>query len=196
MSPKILKFLYFLGCFFGWGFSTFIMGYLGKVMSFETAIFYNFIGMGLFTLIIIPKIQLGWSSYHVWAIINGVAFTVADYSYYRVCVLPSIHMNHLQLSRSGLDVSTLGPLTSLYVLMPIMLGIVFLREPVTLKKAIGIILAIVAIYLLSSEEHASNNETEEEVSNFTNNSHKSQLSIAHNMNDHNWKQIPLYFLMN
>ena len=81
---EIIQFLSVLGCFFGWGFSTFIMGYLGKLISLETALFYNFMGMGLFNLLITHKITIGWSQNHFWALLNGVAFTMADYAYYKV----------------------------------------------------------------------------------------------------------------
>ncbi len=60
-----------------------------------------------------------------------------------------------QLSGLGMAVSTLGPLSSLYVVLPIVLGITILKEPVTPKKALGLILAVSAIYVLSSAEHES-----------------------------------------
>jgi hypothetical protein len=63
-----------------------IMGYLGKVMSFENALFYNLVGVAMCNIFLIPKISIGWSANHFWAIMNGVAFTVADFSYYRVSI--------------------------------------------------------------------------------------------------------------
>jgi len=127
-----------LCCFFGWGFSTFIMGFLGKVISYETALFYNLIGVALCNLLIAHRVNFGMSANHFWAILNGVAFTLADFAYYK-------------LSKGGMHVSTLGPLTSLYVLMPIILGIVVLKEPITTRKVVGFVLAITAIYILSTE---------------------------------------------
>ena len=70
-----------------------------------------------------------------------------------------------------MDVSILGPLTSLFVtvpgnhfsfcinafhanlrFLPVILGIILLHEPITLKKVAGVILAFAAIYILSTED--------------------------------------------
>jgi len=45
--------------------------------------------------------------------------------------------------------SNIIPVTSLYIVVAVILAFVFLHEPFTVKKAIGILLAVVAIYLLS-----------------------------------------------
>lgn len=52
-----------------------------------------------------------------------------------------------------MSVSTLGPLSSLYICIPVVLGITVLKEPVTAKKLLGLLFAVAAIYLLSSAEH-------------------------------------------
>lgn len=52
----------------------------------------------------------------------------------------------------GVSVSVLGPVTALYIIVPAVLGVVVLGERITLRKAAGIMLAMVAIYLLASEE--------------------------------------------
>jgi transporter family protein len=54
----------------------------------------------------------------------------------------------------GMSVSVLGPVTALYIIVPAVLGVLLLGESVTLRKVGGILLAMVAIYLLASEEGA------------------------------------------
>jgi drug/metabolite transporter (DMT)-like permease len=58
-----------------------------------------------------------------------------------------------QLSESGMDVSTLGPLSSVFVSVPAILGVVILGEPITFRKMFGILLAFSAVYVLSTEDH-------------------------------------------
>ena len=85
---------YFMCCLVGWGSSTFIMGYIGKLMDFETAIFYNLVGVLLFNIPTISRVQYGFTINHVWAIVNGLAFTLADYAYYKVRHLLSLLKMH------------------------------------------------------------------------------------------------------
>lgn len=47
------------------------------------------------------------------------------------------------------EASTVIPITSLYIVIAAILAVIFLREPVTIRKVSGIIAAVVAILLLS-----------------------------------------------
>jgi len=131
--------IWFLMCVIGWGMSSFLMGYVGKELPYQTALFYQMIGVTIMTILNGQGIQVGLTSAHVAALMNGIFFTIADIAYYK-------------LSESGMDVSTLGPLTSLYVVIPAILGVLILKEPITTRKVIGLFLAITALYLLSSSE--------------------------------------------
>lgn len=51
------------------------------------------------------------------------------------------------LSRA--EASTIVPLTALYPALTALLAIVFLHESVTLTKVVGVVLSLIAIYLLS-----------------------------------------------
>jgi len=127
------------------------MGYLGKQnISFETCLFYQGIAAAIVGATVVFWVDFGFTLNHFFAILNGISFTLADLSYY-------------MLSRSGMSVSTLGPLSSLYVCVPVVLGIALLHEEVTSTKMIGLMSAIAAVYLLSSAEH----EHEEEESHTT-----------------------------
>jgi transporter family protein len=54
----------------------------------------------------------------------------------------------------GMSVSVLGPVTALYIVVPAVLGVLCLGETFTLRKVVGLVLAVSAIYLLASEEGA------------------------------------------
>eukprot|EP01116_Phalansterium_solitarium_P025673 TRINITY_DN9935_c0_g1_i1.p1 TRINITY_DN9935_c0_g1~~TRINITY_DN9935_c0_g1_i1.p1 ORF type:complete len:187 (+),score=16.11 TRINITY_DN9935_c0_g1_i1:119-679(+) len=131
---------YFLVVTGGWGFSTFIMGFIGKRMTFETALVYTFVGFALVSLATANRVQHGLSIFHFWAVLNGISQAVADLFYYK-------------LSDRGMSVSTLGPLTSTFVIVPTVLGILLLKESVSKKKILGLVLGIAAAYLLAAAEH-------------------------------------------
>lgn len=93
--------IYFMGCTLGWGFSTFIMGFLGKEdISYETAMFYQSIGAALVGSSVIFKVNFGLTSNHLLAICNGIAFSMADLAYYMVCF---IFVNYQQFSYQDLE---------------------------------------------------------------------------------------------
>jgi transporter family protein len=54
------------------------------------------------------------------------------------------------LLHRGFPVSIVYPLTALYPLVTVILGVIFLGESLTFAKGIGVILAVVAIVILSS----------------------------------------------
>jgi len=133
--------VYFLGCTAGWGFSTFIMGFLGKeTIAFETLLFYQGLGALFVGFSVVHKVEFGFSTNHLLAVLNGLSFSLADLSYYL-------------LSRAGMSVSILGPMSSMYVVIPMILGVTLLKEPLTFKKVLGLVCAMAAIYFLSSAEH-------------------------------------------
>jgi hypothetical protein len=93
------SFLYFLGCTLGWGFSTFIMGFIGKEnIAFETALFYQSIGAVLIGVSVIWRVEFGMSYNHMLCILNGISFTLADLSYYMVSRHPYLHNSERLLS--------------------------------------------------------------------------------------------------
>jgi uncharacterized membrane protein len=70
---------------------------------------------------------------------------MADIAYYKVL---DFFLTFSQLSSGGMEVSTLGPLSSLYVVVPVLLGITLLHEHLTASKTLGLICAGAAVYLL------------------------------------------------
>jgi drug/metabolite transporter (DMT)-like permease len=57
-------------------------------------------------------------------------------------------MGYYELSADGADVSVVSPLIGLYTLVPIVLGLIFLKEKKTLTKFAGIFLSCLSVVLL------------------------------------------------
>jgi uncharacterized membrane protein len=132
-----MSLFYFSVCFFGWGVAVFLMTIIGKNLEHRTTLVCNLIGYLLVNLFVIPKVKWGWSFHHGLAILVGVLFVISNLAYY-------------QLSKLGGQASVLAPLTGLYVLVPVVLGWLVLGEPPTLRKWFGLVLALAAIWLLST----------------------------------------------
>ncbi len=103
--------------------------------------------VGLFVL---PGAQVSVGGAHrYWSMLNGFAACLADMAYYKVCfiLLSSLSLKKLlssmrkcvQLSELGVRVSVLGPVTGLYLVVPAVLGVLLLDEPLTLQKVIGLV---------------------------------------------------------
>jgi len=138
---KILQTVYVGSIFLGWGFSTFIMGFTGKYVPYPTALFCNMLGMVIVNAFFVNSLQWAITPYHFVAVLAGVLITVADLGYYK-------------LADSGMDVSIVGPISSLYILVPALLGVVILKEPLSSRKVIGVLLALLAMYFLSTSDNS------------------------------------------
>lgn len=78
--------------------------------------------------------SLEWNRYGFLALGIGVISAMAIITFYRALKLG--------------PVSVVIPLTSLYLVIPVILGIVFLNESITPSKAVGVVMAALAIWLL------------------------------------------------
>ena len=79
--------------------------------------------------------SFGWPS--LVAIAIGAMYVIGNAAFYKLSQVA--------------DVSTLAPIVSLQIMIPIALGIALLGEPVTVRKAFGVLLATASIWLLSTE---------------------------------------------
>ncbi|MDA0840105.1 MAG: EamA family transporter [Planctomycetota bacterium] len=131
----------FAVCFFGWGFAIFIMTIVGKALDQKTIIVCNLIGYLIANIYFVPRAKLAWTMNHGLATLVGILFVLSNLAYYKLC-------------ESGAQASVLAPLSGLYVIVPVILGILFLNEEPTIQKMGGVVLAIGAIYLLSSSPGA------------------------------------------
>jgi drug/metabolite transporter (DMT)-like permease len=130
--------LWFAMCVSGWGLGAFVMAHLGRTLNMGTILIGNLIGYVIAIALLARGVTPGWTWNHFWAVIVGIVFVLANVGFYR-------------LSHAGEQVTVLAPLTSLYVLIPVLLGALLWHEPITLRKALGIALAAVALVLLSWE---------------------------------------------
>ena len=127
---------YLLACMLMWGLAVFGMNLAGKQLDPMTVAAFNMFGYFLVGAIVFPQASFSLTWHHAIAVVVGSMFVLGNMAFYK-------------LSPAG-DVSTLAPLTGLYVMIPVVLGLLFLGEPLTLRKGAGAVLAGVAIYLLSS----------------------------------------------
>lgn len=130
--------LWFALCIFGWGFGVFLMAHLGRSLSMGTILVCNLIGYAVAIALLARNASFGWTWNHGLAVVTAICFVLANFAYYR-------------LSHGGEEVTILAPLSSLYVLVAVVLGVLVWHEPITLRKGLGILLGVVAMILLSWE---------------------------------------------
>lgn len=131
---------YLVVCMVTWGLATFTMKVAGSRLDPMTVASYNMIGYLGVGMFIFPKAQLGFTRYHLAAVLIGALFVAGNLAFYK-------------LSQTA-QVSSLAPMTALYVAIPVLLGFLTLGEPPTLRKVVGVVLALASLYLLASSEEA------------------------------------------
>jgi uncharacterized membrane protein len=127
-------------CLATWGLATFAMKVAGSRLDPMTVATYNMVGYLSVGVFLLPKAEFGLSRYHVVSVVIGALFVLGNMAFYK-------------LSQTA-HVSSLAPLTALNLAIPVLLGILLLGEPPTVRKALGIALALAALYFLSSAEEA------------------------------------------
>ena len=129
---------WFALCITGWGVGAFLMAHLGRTLGMGTILVYNLIGYAIAIALLARNASLGWTGNHLLAVATAVSFVLANFAFYR-------------LSHAGEEVTILAPLTSLYVLVAVVLGVLVWHEPITPRKGLGILLGVAAMILLSWE---------------------------------------------
>jgi drug/metabolite transporter (DMT)-like permease len=79
--------------------------------------------------------RLGLTWGHGMAALVGACYIVGNWAF--------LHMSRTE------DITTLAPLASLAIIVPIVLGFLVLGEPFSIRKLVGIVFALVAMVLLS-----------------------------------------------
>lgn len=142
-------------CILGWGFSSFFEGVAGKhCQSIYSAILFTMLGSitgatffayanGSTTI----QIKLSLEEQHhdqlkmyAFAFLAGMCLSVGDFSYYRLMVY------------GNGTISSLASITTLYFLVPCLLGMVVLGEPITLKKLVAIVVLAPLMVLCLEDE--------------------------------------------
>ena len=125
-------------CMLMWGLAIFIMKVAGERLDPFTMVLFNVFGYLIMGLVLFSRASYGWTRFHLMGVAVGILFVLGNMAFYK-------------LSQTT-QVTTLVPMTALHVAVPILLGFLILGEPMSLRKGAGILLALAAIYLLSSVE--------------------------------------------
>jgi len=120
----------------GWGFWAIGSKLLTRYFNtLSTTFWISFWSIVFLTLVILFRKNLIFNKYVFYSIPVGIISLVAIISFYKA----------LKIGPS----SVVLPLTNLYVILPVLFGFIVLREPVTLVRIAGIVMAILAAVLLS-----------------------------------------------
>lgn len=128
--------IYCLIALLGWGAWGYGSKILGKYLyPFHLAFFSN-IGTVALLFFFLSKFSLPFNKFSLYALLNGVIAGIGTLGFY-------FALNKGEASR-------VFPITSLYIVFPVILGYIFLKEPLTFRHFLGFILTLIAIYLLTS----------------------------------------------
>ena len=119
----------------------------GRSVNWQTGMFYNCLGVITINLVTFQSGNVNLFRFDKWvgyAVLTGILYGGADIYFLKLSGNKNI--SHMA------DVSILAPLCALYILIPTLLGICVDREPLTKRKGLGIVLATLAILILSFEE--------------------------------------------
>ncbi len=122
----------------GWGMGLFLMKIVSRHIDNWTAVVFNMPGYLLIGLLLLPKVKwsgFSWTTGHTVAIVVGSCYVIANWGFYRLAETSQI--------------STLTPLTTLYMVIPILLGALLLGERPTPTQYCGMVLALAAAVLLA-----------------------------------------------
>ncbi len=119
-----------------WGTATFLLKFVGARIDHSSGALGIVVGYVITGLIvgIAGGGRLGVSWAYVGALVTGACYIIGNWAFMRLGKIE--------------DVTVIAPITSLSVIVPILLGFFLLGEPVTVKKSIGIVLAMIATVLL------------------------------------------------
>lgn len=129
---------YFALAVLGWGVGIFLMKIATQHIDNWTAVVFNLPGYLMVGLLLVPKVKWSgftWTTGHTVAIAVGACYVIANWGFYRV------------VEQS--EVSTLAPMTGLYMAIPVILGALVLGERPTTVQYCGILLAVLAVVLLA-----------------------------------------------
>ena len=134
-----LTFVYFFMAFFGWGFDVFFMTLMGMTPHHSAVVLVHACGLVSGTIVLVPSygdLSLYLTLGHYLNFAAGI---------FSVCG----SMLYFALSGIQRDSSLVAPLSSLYIIWPVVWGLSFLHDVVTIGKILGIIVALFAILLMS-----------------------------------------------
>lgn len=120
-----------------YGIAPIVMKTVSGNIETNTAVFFTYTFalavIAGYTLII--RTPLVFNRFSLYAGLVGVIFVVALFSWYKALITGPL--------------SIVVPIVSLCLVIPVIHGVIFLKEPLSVTKFLGIIFAVIAILLLS-----------------------------------------------
>lgn len=116
-----------------WGF---IIKIVSTKLDWKTTMLY--VWMTIFIILMLSyfkKANFGWSKFHALAVLAGIAAAIGTIAFYRA----------LPMAPASLII----PLSTQYILVTVLLCVIYLKEPMSLRIIAGIACSIAAIVLLS-----------------------------------------------
>ena len=144
--------VHFVFVLLGWGLSEYFMVISGKKLSVASSMFYNCVGLTLVNLPNYYHVQ-PFSSAETGCLMaagTGIFYGIGDLCFFKLAHGPAVATR--QSPDTFSSASVLAPICGLYVVIPVVLGIVVHAEPLTFYKTIALAMAIASIWLLSEED--------------------------------------------
>ncbi len=133
--------IYLAMAILGWGFGLFLMKIATKYIDNWTAVVFNLPGYLMIGLLLVPKVKWSgfvWNTGHTVAVIVGACYVIANWGFYRAA--------------ENANISILTPMSTVFMVIPIVLGTLFLHERPTTIQYVGMLLAFIALILLGWPE--------------------------------------------
>jgi uncharacterized membrane protein len=119
-----------------WGLWAYFSKTLANEMKTELLAFYTTIGsLIIITIYTLVRTKVSFNPLSGYAIGVGAIAMIATFAFYAA------------LAKG--PVTVVVPWTGLYFLIPVVLGFIFLKEPITFNHVLGVVFAIAAIFFLS-----------------------------------------------
>lgn len=129
-----------IGCMAAWGLAVFLMKIAGQKLGPYTCSVFALPGYLLVGLLISSRADYHISMHHGLAVAIGALYMAGNMAFYKLCQTQ--------------DVTALAPLTSVYIILPIVMGWMLLGEPISVRRILGIALAVAAVVLLNWPERS------------------------------------------
>ncbi|MFZ4694669.1 MAG: EamA family transporter [Verrucomicrobiia bacterium] len=133
--------LLMITCILAWGLAQFLMKLASQGgLSPATSILFTIFGYLAMVPFVLHKADFHLTPRYLLPVLVGICYVVGNLTFYKLCETQ--------------DVTLLAPITALNIAVPILLGWLVLREPMTFQRVAGILLAGVALWLLMAPEKA------------------------------------------
>lgn len=119
-----------------WGVWAYLSKALANQMKTELLAFYTTVGSLIaITFYTLVRTKINFNIFSGYAMLVGALAMIATFAFYAA------------LAKG--PVTVVVPWTGLYILIPVVLGFIILKEPINLSHMLGIICAVAAIFFLS-----------------------------------------------